>query len=77
MVIKILGTGCKKCSDLALNAKRAVDQLATDVVIEKVEDIQEIMRYGVMQTPALVVDDVVKSYGKVLSSDEIIKLVRK
>ncbi len=77
MIIKILGTGCKKCDDLTKNAKKAVAQMGTDITVEKVEDFQEIMRYGVMQTPALVVDDVVKSYGKVLSTEQIIELVKK
>ncbi len=71
MTIKILGTGCQKCSQLFANTQDAVAKLALDATVQKVEDFQEIMRYGVMQTPALVVDDVVKSYGKVLSVEQI------
>ncbi len=77
MIIKILGTGCKKCDNLTKNAKAAVAQLGNDATVEKVEDLQAIMRYGVMQTPALVVDEVVKSYGKVLSTEQIIALIKK
>ncbi len=77
MVIKILGTGCKKCDNLTKNAKDAVEQLGLAATVEKVEDFKEIMKYGVMQTPALVVDEVVKSYGKELSTAEIVKILQK
>lgn len=76
MVIKILGTGCKNCIDLAENAKKAVSALGLDATIEKVEDVQGIMAYGVMRTPAVVVDEEVKSYGKVLSPKEIEALLK-
>lgn len=73
MVIKILGSGCSKCKKLEANAKEAVKEMGIEATIEKVEDIKSIMSYGVMSTPALVVDDEVKATGKVLSKDDIKK----
>lgn len=73
--IKILGPGCPKCRMLAANAQEAVKTLGTDAQITKVEKIDEIIKYGVMLTPALVVDEVVKSSGKVLSVDEVKKII--
>jgi small redox-active disulfide protein 2 len=69
--IQVLGPGCPKCRKLAENARAAVEQLEPDFEIEKVTDINEIMKFGVMITPALVVDDEVKTVGKVPSADEI------
>ncbi len=69
--IQILGPGCPKCNKLADNARAAVEQLADDFEIEKVTDINEITKFGVMITPALVVDGEVKAVGKVPSPDEI------
>ena len=73
--IQILGTGCPKCKLLAANAAEAVRALGLEAQIEKVEKITEIMKFGVMMTPALVVDGQVKSAGKVLSTEEIGKLL--
>lgn len=73
--IQILGTGCSKCKTLLANAEAAVKVLGIEATIEKVEKIQDIMKFGVMTTPALVVDGVVKSAGKMLSSDEIKKFL--
>ena len=73
--IQILGTGCSKCKLLAANAGAAVQRLGIEASIEKVEKIQEIMKFGVMTTPALVVDGVVKSAGKVLSPEDIKKFL--
>jgi len=73
--IEILGTGCKKCKDLELVAKQAVAKIGGFHSVEKVEDIQKIMDYGVMNTPALVIDGEVKSTGKLLSIDEVIALM--
>lgn len=73
MIIKVLGTGCAKCKTMEKNAKKAVEVLGIDATVEKVEDFKEIMAYGVMSTPALVVDEVVKIKGKVASADEIMK----
>ncbi len=75
MVIKILGTGCKSCKMLEANAVEAVKQMGSDTKVLKVEKIEDIMAYGVMATPALVVDEVVKSMGRILSSEEIKKIL--
>lgn len=76
MIIKVLGTGCASCKKLEANAKEAVSKLGIEASVEKVEDLQDIMAYGVMKTPALVVDETVKSMGKVLSADDIVKLIK-
>ena len=76
MNIKILGTGCKKCKKLEANTREAVEELGLDASVEKVEDIQGIMSYKVMSTPALVVDEKVVSAGKLLSSKEIAALLQ-
>ena len=73
--LQILGTGCPKCKKLAENAEAAVKELDLDCDIEKVTDINEIMKFGVMITPALAVDGQVKVVGKVPSADEIKKLL--
>ena len=69
--IKVLGTGCPKCKKLAENAEAAAKELGIDVELEKVTDINQIMGFGVMMTPALVVDGDVKSAGKVPSVENI------
>ena len=71
MKIQILGTGCPKCKKLAENAEAATKELGIEFEIEKVTDINEIMKFGVMMTPALAVDGTVKVVGKLLSADEI------
>jgi len=73
MVIKVLGSGCANCTKLYDNTKDAVESLGIDATIEKVTDIKDIMAYGVMRTPALVVDGKVKVMGRVPSSEEIKK----
>ena len=73
--IQILGTGCPKCKKLAENAEAAAKELGIEFEIEKVTDINEIMKFGVMVTPALAVDGEVKVVGKVLSPDEIKKIL--
>lgn len=71
MIIKILGSGCKKCVTLGENAKTAAEAAGKPAEIVKVTDFAEIAAYGVMSTPGLVVDERVLSVGKVLSADEI------
>ena len=71
MIVKILGAGCPKCLELAQNVEQAAADLGLQVSIEKVSSFAEFARYGVMATPALVVDDVVKSKGQVLGPAEI------
>jgi len=73
--MQILGTGCPKCKKLAENAEAAAQALGVEYEIEKVTDLMEIMKAGVMMTPALVVDGAVKSAGKALSADDIKKLL--
>ncbi|MHC4753349.1 MAG: thioredoxin family protein [Planctomycetota bacterium] len=69
--IQILGTGCPKCRKLAENAETAAKELGIEFEIEKVTNINDIMSFGVMVTPALAVDELVKVVGKVPSPDEI------
>lgn len=69
--IQILGTGCPKCQKLTENAKAAADQLGIEYEVEKVTDLGEIGKFGVMMTPALAVDGQVKSSGKVLDTEAI------
>ena len=57
MLIKILGTGCPNCKRLEANTKEAVQQLGVDATIDKVTDVKQIVKYGVMKTPALVIDE--------------------
>ena len=73
--IQILGTGCPKCKALMANAETAVKALGFEARFEKVEKIADIMKFGVMVTPALAVDGVVKSSGRVLSADDIKKFL--
>jgi small redox-active disulfide protein 2 len=75
MKIKILGTGCSKCKKLYAETEKAVAASGVPVEIEKVESIDEIVKYGVMMTPALVIDEEVKTSGRVLSSSDIAKLI--
>lgn len=75
MKIEILGMGCQKCANLYENTKQAVAELGLDAEIVKVENIKDIMNYGVMTTPALAVDGIVKAAGKVLTKDDIKKLL--
>jgi small redox-active disulfide protein 2 len=71
--IQILGTGCPKCKTLTAHTEEAVKQLGVEASVEKVEKIADIMKFGVMTTPALVVDGKVRSAGKVLSVEDIKK----
>jgi small redox-active disulfide protein 2 len=73
--IQILGTGCPKCKKLAENAEAAAKELGIEYEIEKVTQINDIMKMGVMMTPALAVDGEVKIAGKVASSDDIKKML--
>ena len=76
MKIQILGTGCPKCRKLEENARTAAEQLGGEFEIDKVTNINDIMAFGVMMTPGLAVDGEVKSTGKVLSVEDIKKLLR-
>ena len=73
--IQILGSGCPKCRQLAENAEAAAKTAGLEYSLEKVTDVSEILKFGVMMTPALAVDGVVKSVGKVATVEEILKLL--
>lgn len=77
MLIQILGTGCPKCKALEAHAKEAIKMGNIDATVEKITHMDEIMEMGVMMTPALAIDGVVKSAGKLLSKDQILTLLRK
>jgi small redox-active disulfide protein 2 len=76
MKIEILGMGCANCNKLYQNALEAVKMSGKEVEVTKVEDIQRIMTYGVLSTPALVVDGVVKIAGKVPKADQIMEWIK-
>lgn len=73
--IEILGGGCQKCSDLADKVKSVADSMGIEYELEKVTDITKIINYGVIKTPALVVDGEVKISGEIPSADEIKELL--
>lgn len=75
MIIKILGSGCANCKKLEGHAREAAKQLGLDATFEKVQDYKDIVSYGVMKTPAMVVDNQVKIMGRVASVEEIKKLL--
>ncbi len=75
--IKVLGSGCKKCHDLNEITKAAVKELGMDIEVEYVTDMQKIASYGVMSTPALVINEKVVSFGKSLKTAEVIELLKK
>ena len=73
--IQILGTGCAKCAKLTENAEKATKELGVEVEVEKVTDIKKIMEFGVMMTPGIAINGEVKAVGRVLSVEEIKKLL--
>lgn len=75
MIIKVLGSGCKKCIKLEKRIKKVILQNKIDAEVEKVSDFQEIAKYNLLQTPGVVIDDVVVASGKLLEDDEILKLI--
>lgn len=74
-VIKILGTGCPKCKSMTGVVSDVVKENNIDATIEKVEDIMEIMKFNVMSTPALVIDDVITIKGRIPSKSEVLALL--
>lgn len=76
MKIEILGSGCPKCQTLEENVKKAIEQTGEKAEIVKVTDINKIIEYGVMSTPAIVIDGKVKSYGKINDIEEIKKWLK-
>jgi small redox-active disulfide protein 2 len=75
MIIKVLGSGCASCQKLEVLATKAVSDLGIDAKIVKVTDMAEIMGYGVMSTPALVIDEELKVAGRVPSYDDIVTIL--
>ncbi|MCC5921535.1 MAG: thioredoxin family protein [Cyclobacteriaceae bacterium] len=73
--IKVLGTGCPKCKKTVAAAEEAIQKYGLDAQVEKVEDIEAIMAYQVLSTPAVVVDEVVKLKGRVPSAEQIRDLI--
>jgi small redox-active disulfide protein 2 len=74
--IKILGTGCKKCLNLEAKVKEIVTQNGIDAAVEKVTDINEMMGYGIMMTPGLVINEQVKSFGIIPKDDQILNWLK-
>lgn len=77
MEIKILGTGCSKCKTLEDAVRKTVAEMNMDANITKVEDIMDIMEYGILRTPGLVIDDEVVASGRMLSANEIKEFINK
>lgn len=71
MKVQILGTGCPRCRKLEANATKAIDELGIAAEVEKVQDIKEITKFGVMMTPALAIDGKVKCSGEIASVERI------
>lgn len=76
MIIKVLGSGCMKCGKLEEATKKAVQELGIEASVEKVQEMKDIMAYGVLQTPALVVNEQVKVVGKVPSVQELKEILK-
>ena len=73
MKVQILGMGCPKCRKLEANARKAIEELGVDAEIEKVQDINQISRFGVMMTPALAIDGNIKCSGEIAPPEKIKK----
>lgn len=71
MIIKILGMGCPNCKTLYKLVEESIELLNIEATIEKVEDIQKIMEYGVMRTPAIVINEKIKVFGRIPNKEEI------
>jgi len=74
--VKVLGTGCKKCQNLENKVRELVIINNIDATVEKVTDIQEMVRYGIMMTPGLIINEKVKSYGVIPKDDQIINWLK-
>jgi small redox-active disulfide protein 2 len=74
--VKVLGSGCAKCHALQENTEAALKELGRDIPVEPITDFSVIAAYGVMSTPALVINEKVVSYGKVLKKDEVLNLLK-
>ena len=76
MKVKVLGTGCPKCKKLYAEAEKAIAEAGSPAELEKVESIEGIMKYGVMMTPALVIDEEVKASGRIAPASEIASWIK-
>jgi len=76
MKIQILGTGCPKCNQLAELTEKVAKEIGLDFQLEKITDLEKIMEFGVMMTPALAIDNEVKIIGKIPSADELKKILK-
>ncbi|MDZ7316951.1 MAG: thioredoxin family protein [candidate division KSB1 bacterium] len=76
MVVKVLGMGCPKCQALEAKVKEVAEKNRIDVTIEKVADLAKIQAYRVMMTPALVINEQVKAYGRIPKDEEILKWLK-
>lgn len=74
--IKVLGPGCPKCKTTFHNVEEAIKQLGIEVELSKVEDIEEMMKYNVLTTPVLVIDEEIKIKGRIAQIDEIVTLLK-
>lgn len=77
MDIKILGSGCSKCDDQVEYVKKALEELGIEANVEKVEGLKEIMSYGVMSTPAIVIDGKVVTKGRTAKVKDVVKILKK
>ncbi len=76
ITVKVLGSGCKKCQNLETKVRDLVTANNIDAVVEKVTDIQEIVNYGIMMTPGLVINEQVKSFGNIPKDDQILNWLK-
>ncbi len=76
MKIQILGTGCPKCKQLAEITEKTAKEIGIEFQLEKITDLEQIMAFGVMMTPALAIDNEVKTMGKIPSTDELKKILQ-
>lgn len=76
ITVKVLGSGCKRCLNLEAKVKELISVNNIDAVVEKVTDIKEMMNYGIMMTPGLVVNEQVKSYGIIPKDDQILNWLK-
>lgn len=77
MIIKVLGSGCKKCEVLTNNTREAIKEMGIEAEVIQITDLKDIIKFGVMTTPSLVIDEVVVSVGKVLKLKQIKELIDK
>jgi small redox-active disulfide protein 2 len=76
MIIKILGAGCSKCRKLEEKVRNLVNSNSINAMVEKVEDYQELMKYGIMMTPGLVINEKLKSFGNIPKDEQILNWIK-